>query len=365
MIFSNFCFILTDACNFNCSYCFQTRTDNYIKDETIKKAVDFFYPFFETKTSIIFFGGEPLLAFDKIRYTISLLEDKNASEEKTFKYFLTTNGSLMTPEILAYFAEKRFDLMLSFDGITQESARKKDSLESTRKLINRLRETPNITFSTNSVFDTRSIHHMTESIEFVLECGAKEIMISIDSYSTWDREAVRNLELQYEKLNDFILEYYKTHGTIPVRFLRPAKEKHQPGQFFVCGAGRHRMSINPNGEIYGCFLFHDYLQKRKDNEDYATYAFGTLDHFIENHETLYPEIMENYNDLRQDRFIAKDKFCFTCDYLEHCKSCPVSGAYATDMIGKFDSQMCTLNQLKHQAKQNFLEKLDKLPAVQK
>lgn len=362
MEFSDFCFILTDDCNFNCSYCFQTRTNKYLDKASIKKAVDFFYPYFKPETSIIFFGGEPLLAFDKIQYTLSLLKEKNTLGlgEKTFKYFLTTNGSLATPEILKFFDDNCFDVMLSFDGINQDRAREAGSLEDTRKLLADLARSPNLTYSTNTVFDTGSISTFTESLRFAIESGTKEALISLDSYKPWDQEALQTLELQYEKLTDYLIEYYKEHRHIPIRYFRPGELKHEPGRFFVCGAGRSRMSITPDEKIWGCFLFHDYSMNRKENDDYGAYSFGSLDHFIQNHETLYPEIMENYNDLRQDRFMAGDKFCFTCEELEYCHACPVNAAYATDMVGKFEPQMCKLNKLKRNAKESFLEKLEKV-----
>jgi len=90
MEISNLAFIVTDDCNYNCSYCPQKKEKKTITFETIKATVDFFYPFLKSsdKIRIGFYGGEPLLAFDKIKYTVHLLEEKNQVENKISEIFL-------------------------------------------------------------------------------------------------------------------------------------------------------------------------------------------------------------------------------------------------------------------------------------
>ena len=79
MEISNLTFIVTNDCNLNCSYCFQKKEKKTMDNNTIKTAVDFFYPFLKSddKIYISFYGGEPLLAYDKIKYTLQLLQEKN------------------------------------------------------------------------------------------------------------------------------------------------------------------------------------------------------------------------------------------------------------------------------------------------
>jgi molybdenum cofactor biosynthesis enzyme MoaA len=36
--------IITDDCNFNCSYCYKTKTSTYMDDSTVEKALLFFCP---------------------------------------------------------------------------------------------------------------------------------------------------------------------------------------------------------------------------------------------------------------------------------------------------------------------------------
>jgi len=36
--------IVTDNCNFNCSYCYKEKSNKYIRESTIEKALIFFCP---------------------------------------------------------------------------------------------------------------------------------------------------------------------------------------------------------------------------------------------------------------------------------------------------------------------------------
>jgi uncharacterized protein len=117
MEISNLTFIVTDDCNFNCSYCFQKKEKKTITKTTVETAVDFFYPFFNSnKAHIGFYGGEPLLAYEKIQHAVLLLLEKNKTGDKKIEFSVTTNGTLLTEKMLDFFNRHQFTLVLSFDG---------------------------------------------------------------------------------------------------------------------------------------------------------------------------------------------------------------------------------------------------------
>ena len=72
---------VSESCNFRCRYCRQKKAKeivNMTKDE-IKNAIDTFYSAATEKKSVVFFGGEPLLNIDGIKYAIEYIRgfDKN------------------------------------------------------------------------------------------------------------------------------------------------------------------------------------------------------------------------------------------------------------------------------------------------
>jgi len=350
MKFSIISFILTDDCNFRCAYCFQTKSRTYISSSTIEKSARFFYPYLTPVASVVFFGGEPLMAMDNIKRTVDIFDSLKRVQPKEISYYITTNGSLITPEILQFFDRYKFELMLSFDGFTQETARCADSFERCRNLIREIPKYPGIHFCTNSVFTPENVNTLSATLISIIEDGVNDTLLSISPYHPWGETQLSTLEEQLNVLVDYLTRYFKVHGIIPVRSFRPSSVPKPVDHRFVCTAGNDRINVDPLGNIWGCHLFYDLVKERKDIEDANGYLFGHIDDFIANHQDLYPKAMEYYSDLRQDCFFASEKFCFTCEEVEHCGVCPVNAAYTTHLIGKIPPHICLLNKIQYLAK---------------
>jgi sulfatase maturation enzyme AslB (radical SAM superfamily) len=278
----------------------------YMKSSTIEKAVTFFYPFLQENAYIIFYGGEPLLAFDQIRHAVSLLQKKEKTGKKKLKFSITTNGSLVNDEILDFFNTHCFNMLLSFDGQAQEICREPGSQKFTRELIRGINRDsyPGIEFSTNSVFTPATVNNLSQSLRYIIEMGVTEVRLSLAEDQPWEEAALMVLENELERLRDFLISYYKDRGIIPVINFRPSEPRGKGMKVFSCDGGRQRMAIGPGEELWGCLVFHGYLKDNQDHDDFGTYSFGKLDNFMENHETIYPEVLSNYTALRQDFFFT-------------------------------------------------------------
>jgi sulfatase maturation enzyme AslB (radical SAM superfamily) len=336
MEISNLTFVVTDDCNFNCSYCFQKKGKKTITNTTIETAVDFFYPFFNNnQIHIGFYGGEPLLAYEKIEHAVLLLQEKNKTGNKKIEFSTTTNGTLLTEKMLDFFNRHNFTVVLSFDGLAQDKGRKDGTLEKMLRVMKQIRAYPNIRFEINSVFSPDTITHFSESIRFIIQQGGPEITFNISTFEEWDPAHLETLEKELERLTDFLVPFYKEKGAMPVKNFRfsPGKTEGKRG-IFQCGGGRHRISVTTEGKVWGCSLFHDYFKTREDHPQYRDYAFGTLTNFIADYETRYPEVLGKYSELRQDYFQVEGNFCFLCEEMEGCMACPVNAAYSSGSLGK-------------------------------
>src|SRR5690554_3043280 len=129
---------VTQNCNFRCSYCAYTQnsgnqrlhSSQRMNFDTAKKALGFLHEHSidSPKINIAFYGGEPLLEFELIKKTVYLAEKKFSG--KTITYNITTNGSLLTEEVLDFFSKHRISLMISVDG-------PKEIHDKNRKFINK------------------------------------------------------------------------------------------------------------------------------------------------------------------------------------------------------------------------------------
>ena len=118
-------FNLTHDCNLRCTYCF---VRNYNPDhefptlrmETIKQAIKLIpynpHARFNPQFTINFFGGEPLLAWDRLKSAVAHAEMVAAQHGVKALFHVTTNGTLLTQEIVDFLDEHCFSLIVSLDG---------------------------------------------------------------------------------------------------------------------------------------------------------------------------------------------------------------------------------------------------------
>lgn len=121
---------LTEDCNFACRYCkysqkFDRGTENpkSMTIDTAKRAVDFLInnsTYLQDKTDMEFvlgfYGGEPLLEQQIIFDTLDYLEKVYPVVYPRFRFSITTNGTLLTEEIVKKLIKYNFTLLISFDG---------------------------------------------------------------------------------------------------------------------------------------------------------------------------------------------------------------------------------------------------------
>lgn len=116
---------VTQNCNFRCSYCPYTTSEFYtnrthsskrMSEEVAIKAIDFLadHSLKRDSVTIGFYGGEPLLEFDLLRKLVEYADDLFLG--KRVNYTITTNGSLLTDEIISFLEEHNFELLISIDG---------------------------------------------------------------------------------------------------------------------------------------------------------------------------------------------------------------------------------------------------------
>ena len=116
---------VTQGCNLRCKYCIYSEEINQHQRshssksmdwETAKKAVDFLYAHSidSDRVTIGFYGGEPLLNLPLIKQVIAY--SRELFDGKEIGYTITTNGTLLTDEIMHFLADEDINLMISLDG---------------------------------------------------------------------------------------------------------------------------------------------------------------------------------------------------------------------------------------------------------
>lgn len=113
----------TMRCNLSCPYCFEGDHKNFsqMSEEIESQIVQFLIKQSEKKNiQICWFGGEPLLAFDKILSISNKLNENKIS----YSANIITNGSLLKEEVITKLSTLHLThIQISLDGVGEEHDR--------------------------------------------------------------------------------------------------------------------------------------------------------------------------------------------------------------------------------------------------
>jgi len=183
---------VTNQCNLSCTYCYEYGEDKivdtengkqpkFMSEETARDSVEFMLKEAGTNpvAHITFFGGETLLNFPVLKQTIAYARRRAAEVGKAVDFSLTTNATLLKPEIIEFLAENRVGVTISIDGpkevqdkfrVFQNGTGSYDIVApKIKELLKRHRSRPigaRVTLTSGKMDVKRIYTHLTEEIGF-------------------------------------------------------------------------------------------------------------------------------------------------------------------------------------------------------
>jgi uncharacterized protein len=126
--------VVTEKCNLRCDYCpytsqqselFRTHGNKNMSKEVADLAIKYFVNNVSEGSGIGFYGGEPFLNFNIIKYVTNKV--KLLVEKYNVNFSVTTNLNVFTKDIAQFLVENNFILVISLDGPKEihDSHRKK------------------------------------------------------------------------------------------------------------------------------------------------------------------------------------------------------------------------------------------------
>lgn len=110
---------VTTNCNLNCVYCFRNIRDGVIDDSNLRCILDYIYKYCQesgvNRISLQPWGGEPLLAYDRILTMFEFFSSRSIQCNLTFQ----TNGTKLTPAMAKELRSMGARIGLSIDGLEQ------------------------------------------------------------------------------------------------------------------------------------------------------------------------------------------------------------------------------------------------------
>lgn len=288
-------FIMTDNCNFDCSYCFvkkelaaKGKTPTYMNEEIASKSLAFWASLtqleesrFDEEKQIVFYGGEPLLNYKIIKFILEEIkkyQDKGKLT-KNIKANIITNASLITPEIAEDLKKHKIGVSISIDG-SEESTDSSRCYTNGKAVYGDIRQgmeychEAGLPFGISVTLNEKSLDNPQETEEIVYKTGA----ISLGLNPILQTDSSLKLPDDYaEKAADFILSSFKRYrkdGISEDRMMRKATAFANSNIYpFDCeAAGGNQIVISPEGKVgicHGLLNAGDYIVADVDDKTFS------------------------------------------------------------------------------------------------
>lgn len=291
------CLNVAGTCNLQCKYCFVEyhKTVGKMNKETAKNAVDFLI----TKScdaknlSISFFGGEPLINFDLIKFVVKYAKELEREFGKKFSFGITTNGTLLNKAVQDFLNHHNFSAIISLDGppeindkyrIFPDGAGSYDIVvpQVSRFVQSRSGKGVTIrsTFTHETLYPYDIVRHLADDLEFP-SISVEPGYTSRDSKTYITEADVSIIKNEFGKLALWYLDRIKEGKSFDFFYFRKLINQLNKGETHItqCGAGHHYLSVSASGDIHACHWFTGMDKYKMGNVNAGEYDLAAEEEF--------------------------------------------------------------------------------------
>ncbi|MFJ3485395.1 His-Xaa-Ser system radical SAM maturase HxsB [Pseudomonas sp. NPDC090202] len=211
-------FVVTLRCNHTCQYCQVSRaplggSSHDLSEDDANHAIDRMFESPSPVLTVEFQGGEPLLAFDRIKQIVQAIAQRNESERRRIQYVITSTLHHLTDDILDFAYQHRIQFSTSLDGPAflhnaNRPSPGRNSYERTIEGIQRVRaKLGHDAVSALTTLTAKSLLHPVEIIDEYVAQGFKSI--SLRPLSPYGFAKTSSKRLDYT-MGEFIAFYKKS-----------------------------------------------------------------------------------------------------------------------------------------------------------
>ncbi len=258
----NLTLVLTHQCNLACHYCYAgEKANRRMSWETAKASLDGALADPDPKLDLAFFGGEPLLEWDLLVRATEYAEAGAAARGKRLRLLVTTNGTRMSEERLAWLLEHRFFIGLSMDGAASAMARARpfksgrSSFEAVENALERLVASGTERYEVLVVVDPSTAPWLDESVDYLVAKGARRISFNPNFFTAWDEDAKEGWRRGYARAAFHYLDAYRRGRPLYMNWLESKIVTGVKGGFGGgdrCNFGGRELAVAPSGNLYPC-----------------------------------------------------------------------------------------------------------------
>ena len=354
--------VVSAACNLRCQYCYQNRAASArMPWPVLHAAIDRLLASAEPELSLQFTGGEPLLAFPLIRRAVSYVEKKRPAVRQV-SYDVVSNGTLINRRHIRYFADRPFNLQVSFDGTPAAQAlRGPGTFERLDRLLDLLKDDePRLFQARLRVAVTVAIQalpHLADSIDYLLGKGVREIALSpaMGQAFPWRPSDIDVLDRQMSRIFSASVLHYQRTGCVPLMLFRKESVERARGRRsrFICNAAEgSAITVDVDGQVYACAMLAESFQQFPDTplrRRLIGMRLGDVrDPGLSDRLRALPEAAAATGVFhRKEAKHSPYGRCATCRFLASCDVCPMAVARDPEHAdpNRLPDFLCAFNQV--------------------
>jgi sulfatase maturation enzyme AslB (radical SAM superfamily) len=243
-----------------CSYCYVSVNQGppvHLSLPALKRSVDYFFQNIDhPQKKITFLGGEPFLNWPLFTDIARYAREKGGPELvlQTF-----TNGTLMTPEKLAFLRDLGVHCTISLDG--RKTGNDKHRVYFREKdrsvfddVIARVRDLPKHDLGVSLVFTSETVADFLSNVDYFYKMGFWRITFNPELYEVWSEDRLEVLRRSMQGLTRYykmILEKGLRPFQIQILFsVIQNREKNLAGEKWWHDC--HNVVVGPDEKFYAC-----------------------------------------------------------------------------------------------------------------
>lgn len=328
--------LLTWACNFRCTYCYEGAGDqlsNTMTQESVDAVIEFLIATSEAQRgkyiNIFLFGGEPLLNIDIGFYILDKIQEYCTNNDKVLICGIITNGSLLTEEILSKLQNYNCKMIqITLDGPPQIHNTRRiyktgkgtfeqvlQSIQLTEKYADKMRCIVRINV------DKTNIQEVENLMKLLHDAGIEKATVdfgivhsSTDACADYGKNC-----FSQEELGDILDDLWKKAGQQQFsKYPQPMRKWTYCGLF-----GEYNYTIAPNRDVYKCW------EMVGDQE----HKIGIID--LKGNLTQLSRAFYDWMTIDP----VKNNDCVHCEYLPACGGGCIMTSF--NETGSYHSKGCT------------------------
>ena len=275
---------VSETCNLRCVYCYAVERNFHdagrlMSLSTAQRAMEYLAQRAGSRRSltVTLFGGEPLIAFPMIRELVGWAGGWAASIGKRVHFCITTNGTLLSDEVIDFLAGHDFSIMVSLDGPkpvqdrSRPNAGGRGSFDLVAPNLRRLLERhphPEIVIVRATM--THESHDARRLAQFMTDFGFQRVGLGADvgyAFAKSEWSLTREDRLALLRTTDELLGEGLLEATIrgerrpynPIArslvALHRERDARGPRPRISCGVCRNDQAVGVDGAVYPCHRY--------------------------------------------------------------------------------------------------------------